>query len=127
MQGFRNLNVWQKAHELTLAVYKVTARFPKEELYALTSQVKRAASSIGANIAEGCCRSSDAEFTRFLYIAMGSASELEYHLLLARDLKFLSEIDYQDLERNLVEVKRMLSSLIHKDSGKDCCWLKADS
>ena len=118
MQGFRRLNVWEKAHELTLEVYKATARFPKEELYALTSQLKRAASSVAANIAEGCGRGSDADFSRFLLIAMGSASELEYHLLLARDLKFLSETDYQRLYTAATEVKRMLASLIHKTRGR---------
>jgi len=117
MQGFRRLNVWEKAHKLTLEVYKGTARFPKEELYALTSQLKRAASSVAANIAEGCGRGSDADFARFLLIAMGSASELEYHLLLARDLKFLSESDYQRLETGTTEVKRMLASLIRKTRG----------
>jgi len=117
MQGFRNLNVWQKAHGLTVVVYKTTARFPKEELYALTSQIKRAASSIGANIAEGCGRGSDADFTRFLYIAMGSASELENHLELGLDLGFLSQVDYDELQRRLIEVKRMLASLIQKTRG----------
>ena len=114
MQGFRRLNVWEKAHELTLEVYRVTARFPKEELYALSSQLKRSASSIAANIAEGCGRGSDADFGRFLLIAMGSASEVEYHLLLARDLKFLSEADYSNLDHRTTEVKRMLSALIQK-------------
>ncbi len=118
MQGFRDLNVWQKAHELTLAVYNVMAGFPREELYALTSEVKRAASSIGANIAEECGRSSDADFTRFLFIAMGSASELENHLLLARDLGFLSQPDYHDLQSRVIEVKRMLSSLIARTRGR---------
>jgi four helix bundle protein len=117
MQGFRNLNVWQKAHDLTVVVYKTTARFPKEELYALTSQTKRAASSIGANIAEGCGRGSDADFTRFLYIAMGSASELENHLELGLDLGFLSQTDYDELQRRLIEVKRMLASLIQRTRG----------
>ena len=118
MQGFRNLNVWRKAHELTLEVYKVTARFPREERYALTSQIKRAASSIGANIAEGCARGSDADFTRFLFIAMGSANELENHLELARDLGFLCQTDYGDLQNRLVEVKRMLTGLIHSTQTK---------
>ena len=118
MQGFRRLNVWQKAHELALEVYRVTARFPKEELYALTSQLKRAASSIGANIAEGCGRGSDADFSRFLLFAMGSASELEYHLLLARDLKFLSEEDHLHLANLTTEVKRMLVGLIQRTRGR---------
>ncbi|HKP48308.1 MAG TPA: four helix bundle protein [Pyrinomonadaceae bacterium] len=114
MQGFRNLNVWRKAHELTLAVYKAAGGFPWEERYALTSQTKRSSSSIGANIAEGCARGSDADFTRFLFIAMGSANELENHLELARDLEFLSPADYDDLLNKVIEVKKMLSGLIHK-------------
>ncbi len=114
MQGFRRLHVWEKAHELTIEVYKATARFPKDEIYALTSQTKRAAASIGANIGEGCGRGSDADFTRFLLIAMGSASELEYHLLLARDLGFLPEEDYGRLDALTTEVKRMRASLIQK-------------
>jgi S23 ribosomal protein. len=118
MQGFRRLNVWQKAHELTLEVYRATARFPKEELYALTSQLKRAAASVAANIAEGCGRGSDPEFARFLMISMGSASELEYHLLLARDLKYLTQEDYQNLDGRVTEVKRMLASLIQKTRSR---------
>ena len=118
MQGFRQLIVWQKAHELTIEVYGVTARFPREELYALTSQLKRAAASIGANIAEGCGRGSDADFARFLLIAMGSASELEYHLLLAHDLRFLTKETYAGLNARTTEVKRMLASLISKTRTK---------
>lgn len=114
MQAFTNLKVWRKAHELTLAVYQVTARFPKSELYTLSSQMKRAASSIGANIAEECGRSSDADFTRFLFIAMGSASEFENHLLLARDLTFLSPSEFEDFRGRAQEVKRMLGALISR-------------
>jgi four helix bundle protein len=80
---------WEKAYELTLNVYKATRSFPKEEMDGLTSQLRRAASSVGANIAEGCGRRSDPEMRRFLQIARGSANEIEYHLLLARDLQFL--------------------------------------
>lgn len=114
MQAFRQLRVWQRAHELTLEIYRLTARFPKEETYALTSQVKRAASSIGANIAEGCGRGSDADFGRFLSMALGSASELENHLQLALDLKCLSTTDYQELNNATTEIKRMLASLLRK-------------
>jgi four helix bundle protein len=89
MEDFKDLRVWAKAHELTLLIYKRTRTFPKEEVYGLTSQTRRAASSVGANIAEGCGRRSDGEMKRFLQIARGSASELEYHLLLAKDLSFL--------------------------------------
>lgn len=112
MRDFRELKVWQKAHELTLAVYKATATFPKDELYGLTSQIRRACVSIPANIAEGCGRSGDAELARFLQIAMGSASELEYHLLLARDLQFVNGMDYQELHKQVTEVKRMLTAFI---------------
>lgn len=114
MKDFRNLNVWQRAYQLTLDVYKATKRFPKEELYGLTSQVRRSAASIPANIAEGCGRNGDAEFGRFLHIAMGSASELEFHLLLARDLDFLDESEHGSLSTQTIEVKRMLSALILK-------------
>ena len=114
MKNFRNLNVWKKAHSIVLDVYKATANFPKEELYALTSQTRRAASSIPTNIAEGCGRGTDADFGRFLQIAMGSASELEYHLLLAYDLKFLNQILYKKLDDDVTEVKRMLASLLIK-------------
>jgi four helix bundle protein len=114
LRDFQNLQVWQKAHKLTLAVYKVTATFPKEELYGLTSQMRRAASSIPANIAEGCGRESKAELTRFLQISAGSASELQYHLLLARDLGHLTSTIYAQLERDGSEVKRMLYSFIQK-------------
>ena len=112
MQDFRSLQVWGKAHQLTLAVYKATAAFPKDELYGLTSQIRRACAFIPANIAEGCGRSGKAELGRFLQVSMGSASELEYHLLLAHDLGFLRDREYEQLEGQAVEVKRMLSSLI---------------
>jgi four helix bundle protein len=114
MQSFRNLKVWVKAHSLTLDVYKSSKCFPRDEIYGLTSQMRRASVSIGANIAEGACRSGDIEFARFLQIAAGSASELEYHLLLARDLTLLETADYQRLSDGTVEVKRMLTSLMQK-------------
>ncbi len=114
MRDFKTLIVWQKAHKLTLAVYAATKDFPREELYGLTSQTRRACVSIPANIAEGCGKSGDADFARFLQIAMGSASELEYHLLLAHDLEFLQDAVYQRLESDLVEIKRMLNAFIRK-------------
>ncbi|MGH9548185.1 MAG: four helix bundle protein, partial [Terriglobales bacterium] len=79
MEDFKDLRVWVKAYTLTLSVYKTTRGFPKEEMYGLTSQLRRAASSVGANIAEGCGRRSDGEMRRFLQIARGSANEVEYH------------------------------------------------
>ena len=114
MQSFRNLKVWEKAHILTLDVYKSSKGFPRDEQYGLTSQMRRSSASIGANIAEGCCRKGDSELGRFLQIAMGSASELEYHLLLARDLEVIKSLDYERLSSEVTEVKRMLASLIHK-------------
>ena len=114
MKNFRDLKVWEKAHQLTLSIYRATAAFPTEEKYGLTSQLRRSATSVPANIAEGCGRGGDQEFARFLQIAMGSASELEYHLLLCRDLSFLKTSVYEELDKSTVEVKRMLTSLIRK-------------
>jgi len=114
VKDFHELKVWQKAHALTLSVYRVTAAFPREELYGLTSQLRRASASIAANLAEGCGRSGDAEFARFCSMAMGSASELEYHLLLAKDLKLIKPADYEELAPRATELKRMLTALIQK-------------
>jgi four helix bundle protein len=114
MKDFKELRVWSKAHELTLFVYTLTRAFPKDEIYGLTSQVRRSAASIGANIAEGCGRRSDGEMSRFLQIARGSASETEYHLLLAKDLGFLAEGDFRRAEERVVEVQRMLTALVQK-------------
>ena len=112
MKDFKELKVWHKAYALSLAVYEKSRNFPKEEIYGLTSQLRRAAVSVGANIAEGCGRRSDGEFVRFLQIARGSASEMEHHLLLARDLKLLTPGAHQDLEKRVIEVQRMLTSLV---------------
>ena len=119
MKDFRSLLVWEKAHQLTLKVYQSLGLFPKEERYALADKIRRAAVSIPANIAEGCGRGSDADFARFHQIAMGSASELEYEILLAKDLGFLSADDYLALNNPISEVKQMLASFLKK--------LKADS
>jgi four helix bundle protein len=112
MQDFRKLDVWHKAHEVALAIYQLTRKFPKEELYGLTSQMRRCSVSIAANIAEECGRRGDPELARFLQIAMGSASELEYELLLAHDLAIIDETDYMRLEPEVTRVKRMLASLL---------------
>ncbi|HEV2382010.1 MAG TPA: four helix bundle protein [Terriglobia bacterium] len=114
MRDFRTLQVWQKAYQLTLDVYLATKRFPREELYGLTSQTRRSAASVAANIAEGCGRIGGAELSRFIQIAMGSASELEFHLLLAHDLGMLSETDFASLSNHAVEVKRMLTAFWQK-------------
>jgi four helix bundle protein len=112
VEDFKELKVWEKAHHLTLAVYAFTRGFPRDEIYGLTSQMRRSTASIAANIAEGCGRRSDGELARFLQIARGSASETEYHLLLARDLKFLSEDDFRVLLQRVTEVQKMLTGLV---------------
>jgi four helix bundle protein len=114
VQDFRELKVWRKAHELTLKVYQVTRSFPRDEQFGLTSQIRRSCSSIAANLAEGCGRNGDAEFARYCSIAMGSASETEYHLLLALDLKMITPVDYEDLSGRATELKRMLTGLTQK-------------
>lgn len=114
MQNFRDLKVWEKAHRLTLDVYRATVNFPREELYGLTSQLRRATASIPANIAEGCGRNTSNELRRFLEIAMGSASEVEYHLLLARDLGLLKPELHSTLNDHTCEIKRMLAAFINK-------------
>jgi four helix bundle protein len=114
MRNFREIRVWAKAHQLTLEIYKATATFPREEVYGLTSQLRRASASIAANIAEGFGRGGNAELARFLQTGMGSASEVEYHILLARDLNLLSKNNYEELAGLVVEVKRMLASLLMK-------------
>ena len=112
MKNYKELIVWKKAHEMTLDIYSVTGGFPKQELYGLTSQLRRAGASIGSNIAEGSGRRSNNEVCRFLQIARGSASEAEYQILLARDLKFLGEEDFRRLSSQVDEVQRMLTALI---------------
>jgi four helix bundle protein len=114
VRSFHDLKVWEESHRLTLAVYLATRAFPKEETFGLTSQLRRAASSVPANIAEGCGRNSAADFVRFLHIAAGSASELEYHLLLAQELKLLDNSMYANLTRDITEVKKMLASFTQK-------------
>jgi four helix bundle protein len=114
MKDYRDLKVWERAHAVTLEIYRVTMRFPREELYGLTSQMRRCSASIGANIAEGCGKRSNAEFQRFLQIASGSASELDYHILLARDLRLLTDTDYDRVLKELSVMRRMLTALHQK-------------
>jgi len=114
MQDFRNILAWQKSHQFTLFVYKLTKGFPAVEQFGVTSQLRRAAISIPSNIAEGSCRGSDKDFARFIQIAMGSASEVEYLILLSRDLEYLSPEEYEEANSFITEIKKMLSSLIKK-------------
>jgi four helix bundle protein len=114
MKDFRSLKVWEKAHELTLKIYKITDSFPKQEIYGVTNQIRRAAVSIPTNIAEGCGKDTDPELKRYCLIAMGSSSELEYLLLLAHDLKYFSEEDYQQTQSQIIEIRKMLNAFIQK-------------
>jgi four helix bundle protein len=111
MGDFTKLKVWKKAHELTLRIYERTARWPRHELFGLTSQTRRAAASIAANIAEGCGRNSDAELARYARTSLGSANELSYYVILAHDLSYLEIAEREDLDHDISEVRRMLSSL----------------
>ncbi|MBZ5566295.1 MAG: four helix bundle protein [Acidobacteriia bacterium] len=114
MKDYRKLDVWNLAHQITLKLYRITAKFPREELFGLTSQIRRCSASIGANIAEGCGRRGNGEFHRFLQMASGSASELDYHLLLAHDLSFITEEIYRPLNSELGSMRRKLTTLILK-------------
>jgi four helix bundle protein len=108
MQNYKELKVWEKAHGFTLKVYEHSSKFPKEETYSLTNQLRRAASSIPANIAEGSGKNTQAEFAHFLNIALGSANEAEYFLLLAKDLNYLQKDLYDALYVQINEIKAML-------------------
>ena len=113
-RDFRQLKVWEKSHQLALEIYKTTGNFPREEVYGMVSQMRRSAVSIPTNIAEGCGRSGDKDFARYLQIAFGSASELEYQILLAHDLNFVDGQDYDRLTGNVIEIKRMLYSFMRR-------------
>ncbi|MFT3679270.1 MAG: four helix bundle protein [Ferruginibacter sp.] len=114
MQNYKDLKVWEKAHQLTLGVYEASKKFPKEEVYGLTSQLRRAAVSIAANIAEGCGKNTQNDLANYLNISLGSSNETEYFILLAKDLNYLSIADYEILMKLVNEVKAMLIALIGK-------------
>lgn len=114
MQNYKDLIVWQKAHFFTLKIYKSAAKFPKEEVYTLTSQLKRASYSIPSNIAEGCGRSTQNDLARFLNIALGSANEVDYFILLSLDLNYIEKVEALELSNSINEIKAMLISLIQK-------------
>ncbi|MGB9121765.1 MAG: four helix bundle protein [Candidatus Angelobacter sp.] len=128
MRNYRDLQVWSKAHNLTLELYRISQQFPREEIYGITSQLRRAAVSIGANLAEGCGRRTSTELARFVRIALGSASrgpqrtgsfvrwggsELDYHLLLSRDLGFMAADEFARASAALIEVRKMLTSFLN--------------
>jgi four helix bundle protein len=114
MRDFKTLEVWQIAHQLTLGVYRATKAFPREEIYGITSQMRRACSSIPANLAEGFSKHGNVERAHFVNIAIGSAGELEYFLLLAHDLELLPASQYETLQAQVSSVERMLSALYRK-------------
>jgi len=116
MHNFKKLIVWQKAVELVKLVYKLTIQFPNDEKYALTSQIKRACTSISANIAEGSGRGTNKDFARFLSIAQGSCFELESHLIVAETLEFISEEDLLNMKNKIIEIEKILSTMITKFS-----------
>ena len=108
MRDFHKLGIWQRSHQLTLDVYKVSKSFPKDELFGLTSQIRRAASSIPTNIAEGCGRASNKDYAHFLQIAIGSASEIEYELLLAHDLEYINDEAFNKLTSETITIRKMI-------------------
>jgi four helix bundle protein len=114
MRNFRKYQVWELGHQITLDVYTLSKQFPKEELFGLTSQMRRCSSSVPANIAEGCGRESEKEFKRFLIIANGSATELEYFLILTKDLKLADKESIEKLIEKVDQLKRSLNRLISK-------------
>jgi four helix bundle protein len=114
MRDYKKYTIWQEGHQLTLSLYKLTYKFPKEELYGVTSQIRRAVSSIPTNIAEGCGRDSDLDFRRFLVIALGSATEAEYLLLLSFELNYIDESEYTEMNTKIVALRKQLRNLIDK-------------
>lgn len=116
MQDYKKLLVWQKAHTLVLKIYEITNTFPQSEQFGLINQLRRAAYSIPSNIVEGCGRGSNKELNRYLQIAFGSANEIEYQMLLSKDLNYISESIYSEIESNIFEIKKMLNGLMKKVS-----------
>lgn len=114
MKNFKELLIWQRSHQLVLDIYLITKSFPKEEVYGLTSQIRRSCSSIPTNIAEGCGRNSDAEMNRFLIIAQGSATELEYQIILSKDLSYISTEILNTLSLELTEIRKMINTFSQK-------------
>lgn len=117
MQDFRKLAVWQRSHQLVLQIYRLTAAFPAEERYGLTSQVRRAAVSVPANIAEGSKRRQARDYARFLNISLSSLAEVEYLVILSKELGYLAEADSASLSSEIEHVARMLNSLHAKVEG----------
>jgi four helix bundle protein len=118
MKTHKDLKVWKESIDLVSIIYEKTKKFPKDELFSLTSQIRRSAISIPSNIAEGAARESNKEYLRFLYIAQGSISELETQILIANNLTFMSKEDHLAIDEKLTEIGKMLSGLIKFRKGK---------
>lgn len=114
MQNFKELLLWQEAHQLTLSVYEATKVFPKEELFGVTSQIRRAAVSIPCNIAEGCGRFTSKDFANFLQISLGSTNETDYLTLLAKDLNYLQQSEFDTLQEKINKIRAMNINLVNK-------------
>jgi len=114
MQNFKDLLLWQEAHQAVLKIYKLSEDFPKTEIFGITSQLRRAAVSMPCNIAEGCGRYTSKDFANFLQIALGSTNETDYLTLLAKDLSYLSENQFVDIQEQLNKVRAMNINLIDK-------------
>jgi len=114
MRDFQHLEIWQRSHQLTLSIYSLTQAFPKEEVFGLTSQMRRSASSIPTNIAEGCGRESATELKRFLTIAAGSSSELQYQVILCKDLNYITETIFKELSDEITQIRKMIYSYSSK-------------
>ena len=114
MRDYKNYTVWQESHQLTLIAYQLTKSFPKEELFGITSQLRRATSSVPTNIAEGCGRESDADFRRFLIMAHGSATEVEYMIFLSTELNYVSKNEFEKKKKKVIVLRKQLRKLIDK-------------
>lgn len=114
MRDFRQLRIWELSHNLTLKIYRITKGFPKDELFSLTSQMRRSSSSIPTNIAEGCGRGSNNDYARFLQIAVGSSYELDYQILLAKDLQYIDNTIYIELSNEISSLQKQIVALLHK-------------
>ena len=114
MRNFKKYDIWKISHVFTLKIYELTKSYPKDEIYGIVSQIRRASSSIPTNISEGCGRTSDAEFNRFLTIALGSASEVEYLIILSKDLNYIDEDSFTELNQEINIIKRKIYTLKQK-------------
>ena len=114
MKDFKNIEIWKRSHQLTLEIYRAAQQFPKEEMWGLTSQLRRAVASIPTNIAEGCGRRTNAELANFLNIASGSASEVEYEILLAKEVGYISTEQNESWTREISELRSMLAAYMKK-------------